>query len=194
MSLSDAILKIIKNYTPSVDEQAESRYPVKIKSMLKEELENILNHESIKISFSKEWLAANEVYCFIYLTGDKLAQDIAKLIEEQTSLLKQTPSTDLVFAPQGKQTTKAKIVKVYSSSYQVSINKYAPVVKATMVLKNGALIHGTIPSPILKSVNKPEKLIGKLIEFDATFELKDESNKSYALFSRPSKANFIEAL
>lgn len=194
MSLSDAILKAIENYTPSVDEQAASRYPVKIKSSLKEELNPLFNLNNIKVSFSKEWLAANEVYCFVYLTGDKFAENIAKLIEEQTFISKKEAPSDSVIAPQGKQTAKAKIVKVYSSSYQVSINKYAPVIKATMVLKNGALIHGTVPSTLLKSVSKPEKLIGRFIEFDANFELKDQSNKSYALFSRPSKASFIEAL
>lgn len=194
MNLSDAIFKTIENQQPSVDEKASARYPVKIKSSLKEELTNLLNNSGIKLSFSKEWLAGNEVYCFVYLTGNQIAQDIAKLIEEKTSISKQDAPNDTIIAPLGKQTIKAKIVKVYSSSYQVSINKYAPVVKATMVLKNSSLIHGTIPSAILKSVNKPEKLIGKIIEFDATFELKEENNKAYSLFSRPSKASFIEAL
>lgn len=194
MSLSEVILKSIESYQPLVDEKASARYPVKIKSSLKEELNNLPEHENLKLSFSKEWLSSNEVYCFVYLTGNTLAQQIAKLIEEQTSISKKEISNDSVLAPQGKETVRAKIVKVYSSSYQVSINKYAPVIKATMVLKNGSLIHGTIPATILKSVTKPEKLIGKLVTFDATFELKEETNKSYALFSRPSKASFIEAL
>ena len=194
MSLSEVILKSIESYQPLVDEKASARYPVKIKSSLKEELNNLPEHENLKLSFSKEWLSSNEVYCFVYLTGNTLAQQIAKLIEEQTSISKKEIPNDSVLAPQGKETVRAKIVKVYSSSYQVSINKYAPVIKATMVLKNGSLIHGTIPATILKSVTKPEKLIGKLVTFDATFELKEETNKSYALFSRPSKASFIEAL